>query len=229
MFKRNPTLKSRTKKFEKKGLPRKHHLPTIVDVLTARIDYAIDCDPKVNGLKQNLAAETKKITANENNPFVFEKVWRMDLTMGRSTSYYDLEEQQLGSNVEYVAAAHNCQLIQGEIERRRRETAWNIARDFPPLNALPEDERLLAMYLAGATPPAQKGMIPLPTDVIGKYNVIIKQRKKDRDDYEPDREILAVMQEDMNRLSEEDIKNASIREAGSVEPGGHLNICFGSS
>jgi len=207
--------------------PKKYSLPSIIDILNARIDGILSDSRKVNELKQNLSVEAGKLKTSENPYFILEKVWRTDLTMGRSTSYYDLEEQQLGSNVEYVAAAHNCQLIQGEIERRRREIAWNVARDFPPLNALPEDERLLAMYLAGATPPTQKGMIPLPTDVASKYSIIIKQR--DQDDYEPDKEILEVMQEDINRLSEEDLKNASIREAGSVEPGGHLNICFGSS
>ncbi|MDI6813894.1 MAG: hypothetical protein QMD10_10185 [Desulfitobacteriaceae bacterium] len=220
---KNRFSRSRPSKFK----PGKIKMPAVVEILTARIRSEVDRDAGIARLKQALAKELKKAGSSPNAAVSLEHIWRADLTLGRSTAYYALEEEVLMADLPYVAAEHNLRLIQTEIERRRQKIAWKIAKNFPPLKALPEDERHLAMYLAGAVPPAPKRPVPLPTEAV-KYAVVVKSNKEDRD-HDPDEEIMEAMEGWKRFYTDEDVKKASIAEAGSIQPGGHLNICYGSS
>lgn len=222
--KKNRFSKSRASKFKK----RKLKMPAVVEILTARIRSEVDRDAEITRLKQVLAKELEKAKSNPNVAISLERIWRADLTMGRSTAYYVLEKDVLMADLLYVAAEHNIRLVQNEIECRRRKIAWKVAQDFPPLKLLPEDERYLAMYLAGAVPPASKKRAPLPTDVAGKYAVVVKTHRENRD-HDPDGEILEAMEGWKRVFTDENVRKASIAEAGSIQPGGHLNICYGSS
>jgi len=147
--------------------------------------------------------------------------------LGRSTSYYSLEEEALHADLPRVVALHNREVVLKEIERRRREIAWETARNFWPLQTLPEEEKLLVMYFAGALPLAdgKPKTTPLPTDVAGKYRLVIRSGNRRRE-YEPDPEIEKLMTESF--ASEEDIRLASLAEAGMLAAGQKMYICYGS-
>jgi hypothetical protein len=208
-------------------------MPTVAEILSARIQCEVDRDGGIARLKEVLREQEKKRkTALNAGPassleHLMEHMWRIDLTLGRSTAYYTLEEEALMIDLPRVAAEHNARIVQSEIEKRKQKIARKVAKKFPPLNALPEDERYLAMYLAGVVPPAPKGKVPLPTEAV-KYAVVVKQNRKGTDS-EPGEEVVEAMEGWKRFYTDEDVKKASIAEAGSIQPGGHLNIRYGSS
>lgn len=208
-------------------------MPTVAEILRARIQCEVDRDGGIARLKEALEDQQRKQKAASNaGPAaslknIMEQMYRIDLTLGRSTAYYTLEEEALMIDLPSVAAEHNVRIAQSEIEKRKRKIAWKTAKKFPPLNALSEEERYLAMYLVGAVPPASKEVAPLPTKT-AKYAVVVKQNRKSADS-EPDEEVVEAMEGWKRFYTDEDVKKASIAEAGSIQPGGHLNIRFGSS
>ncbi|NHM27970.1 hypothetical protein G7K71_13485 [Desulfofundulus sp. TPOSR] len=206
------------------------------NMLAARIAAAESRDPELRRLKHLLAslAETRaKIEVRPVSLAEIERTWRADRAMGRSTSYYTLEEEILVADLSYVVTIHNQDVIAEQIEKRRRELAWEVAQNFWPLWSLDEDERRTVLALAGVREPSPlTGPQPLPLEAAAQYAVRVRGSRRAEDDWEPDPEVLEVMEGWQERFSEGDLRRMAVTEAGAggkLEKGKKLMVMFGSS
>jgi len=214
------STKTNKKSPRKRGTEICPGIEEIAARLTLRIAIAASRDPEIKRLASLMPKEIPKAST-----FSITSTWKADVQMGRSTSYYTLEEEALYADLPRVAAAHNRHVIQEAVEQRRREIAWETARDFWPLQTLSEEERFLVMYLAGVRPPIMAEDVAIPTNAAKKYKIVI--RNGHHDGYDPDPEIEDLMAGSF--VSENDLRKASLAEAGILQEGQKMNICFGSS
>lgn len=200
--------------------------------LASLIAAAEKRDPELQRLKKTLAALPKVREVEPLSLVDVEHSWRMDVTMGRSTSYYAIEEEVLLADLPRVAASHNRAVVEAEIERRRRELAWEVAQKFWPIWALDEKERQAVLAMAGIGPPLPPGPACLPLETAARYRAVVKQPQVDGDDWEPDPEVLEAMEGWKTVFSEEGQWRAAVAEAGSggrLEKGRKLNVMYGST
>ncbi|WP_338835830.1 hypothetical protein [Neomoorella thermoacetica] len=135
-------------------------------------------------------------------PASASQICKYDLRAGRTTSYYDAEAEALTTDLEYVIRTENRRLLENELEKARREVARKTCRSFAPLMALPAEQRnavLLALGLGpGILEDAEYRPVELPTRPAGKWKVVVHAPKKE-DDWEPDHEVTAVLEEETSR------------------------------
>ncbi|MQL51790.1 hypothetical protein GFC01_05835 [Desulfofundulus thermobenzoicus] len=217
------------------------HLIKITSWLTARISVAESRDPELRRLKRLLAslAETRaKVEVRPVSLAEIEKQWKFDRLQGRATSYYALEEQVLVTDLPYVTTTHNQEIVTAEIERRRRKLAWETAQNFWPLWSLDDDERRAVLALAGVREPLPPGPAALPLEMAAKYRVTVKRAAGtggNDDGWEPDPEVLEVMESWKAVFTEENQRRVTVAEVaggndtGYLEKGRKLNVMYGSS
>ncbi|SHI91505.1 hypothetical protein [Desulfofundulus thermosubterraneus] len=212
------------------------HLIKITSWLTARISVAESRDPELRRLKHLLTSlsETRaKVDVRPVSLAEIERQWKFDRLQGRATSYYTLEEQVLTADLPYVLTMHNREVVTGQIESRRRELAWEVARDFWPLWSLDGDERRAVLALAGVREPSpHAGPQPLPLEAAAQYAVRVRGSRRAEDDWEPDPEVLEVMEGWRGWFSEGDLHRMAVAEAGAggkLEKGRKLMVIYGSS
>lgn len=209
------------------------------NMLAARIAAAESRNPELRRLKHLLTSlsETRaKVDVRPVSLAEIERQWKFDRLQGRTTSYYTLEEQVLTADLPYVTAVHNREVVAEQIEKRRRELAWETAQNFWPLWSLDEDERRAVLALAGVRVPSpHAGPSPLPLEAAAQYAVRVRGSRRAEDDWEPDPEVLEVMEGWQERFSEGDLRRMAVAEAaggsdtGYLEKGRKLNVVYGSS
>jgi len=201
--------------------------------LAARLAYVIKKealrDPKLLKLLKLLEVLPGPKEVPKISRFSIGSAWRYDLHMGRSSSYYALEEEALHADLQHVIAAHNREIVLKAIEQRRRELVFEIAAGFWPLQNLSEKEKMKVITLAGGRLPYSEETsgslekVPVPISAAKKYRLHLNFGSSS-DDYMPDPEIESLMAE--NYALQEDILAASLAEAGLLREGERLNIVF---
>lgn len=204
-------------------------VPAHVRRLAAQLAYAVRKealrDPKIKRLLGLLPEKVPETTA-----FSVTAAWKADVQMGRSTSYYALEEEALYADLPHVIAAHNRGVILREVERRRRELVLEVAARFWPLQALPHKERLEVLALVGGgvppreTPNRKPSPGEIPTGAARKYRLRLASTPRDGDGYVPDPEVEEIIAE--SYALPEDILTASLAEAGLLREGEKVNIAY---
>lgn len=202
------------------------HIPVHIKRLAARLAYVLEKetlrDPKVRKLLELLPERTPKTP-----PFSVTAAWKADVLMGRSTSYYTLEEEALHADLACVIAAHNRNVILKEIERRRREIALEVAARFWPLRTLTQDERQKVLAFVGGgffnnVVVQETPVREMPTHAAKK--VCFSLANISKDDYTPDPEVEEIIAE--SYALPEDILTASLAEAGILREGERVNIAY---
>ncbi|WP_148871599.1 hypothetical protein [Neomoorella thermoacetica] len=163
-------------------------------------------------------------------PASASQICKYDLRAGRTTSYYDAEAEALAADLEYVVRTENRRLLETELEKARRELARKTCRSFSPLMALPAEQRnavLLALGLGpGILEDAEYRPVELPTRPAGRWKVVVHAPKKE-DDWEPDREVAAALEEETSR-GMIDVTDELIA-ADLVHRGQKITTTYGSS
>ncbi|MGB9848923.1 MAG: hypothetical protein ACPLSY_03745 [Moorellaceae bacterium] len=138
----------------------------------------------------------------------------------------------MAADLEYIIKSENRRLLEAELEKARREVARKVCRSFVPLMALPESQRNTVLLALGLEPGILKEeeyrSIELPTRAAGRWKVTVRAYK-DEDDWEPDKEVVDVMEEEINRGIDRNSTDDRMLEVGLVQKGQKITIIYGSS
>lgn len=197
--------------------------------LARKIRMELAGDPEMAVLQSRLeAALSIEVPKQPKQKISAEAVWRNDLRMNRTTSYYNCESVALRADLEYVVASENRRMLSEEIvksaEKRKREIARRVCSAFWPLVNLPDPEWQGILLSLGATPPDPPNR--LPTTAASRYRVIVRPAPP-KDDWEPDPETLELITEDAARGREDPLQ--AMVAAGLVSPGKKVCLTYGSS
>lgn len=199
--------------------------------LTSKLSFAEKVDPTLRVLRNKLKKFNNPKSIKQNHPVSAAQICKYDLRAGRTTSYYDAEAEALAADLEYVIQTENRRLLENELDKARRLAARRTCRSFAPLMALPEEQRnavLLALGLGpGILEDAEYRPVELPTRPAGRWKVVVHEPKRGDDDWEPDREVAGILEEEISR-SMEDSGNR-LRAAEMGQKGQKLLITYGSS
>lgn len=204
-------------------------LNRIASSLRSRLAFAEKTDPAV----QRLTARLKELSAPKDgwHPTTAAQVYRYDLRSGRTASWYDAEAEALAADLEHVISAENRRLLQGELEKARRELYARVCRSFGPLLALPGEQRGAVLLSLGIDPGVFGGdsgrTRELPTRAAGRWSVTVRAPKEE-DEWEPDREAAEVLEEEVNRGIDPDSFEGMARQAELIRRGQKMTIIYGS-
>lgn len=221
--------------------PRRKTNQTVKTPANIPTELSPQCQRMVMRLKKviqlNIArdAEIRRLLQNKPKPlpagerFSIDAVYRADMRLGRTISYYDLEEECLFADAPQTIYGHNREIIMQEIFRRRREIIHQTVRDFWPLQTLGAKEKNAVLRFFGISDgdaSANKGS--MPTDTATTYMLSVKTPIETDYDDDPDEEILEAMESWKKIFPEDALRKASIIEVGGIQPGMKLNTLYGS-
>lgn len=199
--------------------------------LSSKLSFAEKIDPTLQLLSNKLKEFNKPKSIKQTYPASAAQICKYDLRAGRTTSYYDAEVEALAADLEYVIQTENRRLLENELDKARREVARRTCRSFAPLMALPEEQRnavLLALGLGpGILEDAEYRPVELPTRPAGRWKVVVHEPKREDDDWEPDREVAGILEEEISRGMED--SGNRLRAAEMGQKGQKLLITYGSS
>lgn len=170
--------------------------------LSSKLSFAEKVDPTLRLLRNKLKEFNNPKSIKQNHPASAAQICKYDLRAGRTASYYDAEAEALAADLEYVVRTENRRLLEAELDKARREVARRTCRSFAPLMTLPEEQRNAVLLALGFGPgileDAEYRPVELPTRPTGRWKVVVHAPKKE-DDWEPDREVAAVLEEETSR------------------------------
>jgi|GEM_PF-4714842 len=206
-------------------------LSRVASSLLSRLAFAEKTDPTVRRLTARLK-ELSTPPKNDWHPTTPMQVYRYDLRAGRTASWYNAEAEALAADLEHVIRVENRRLLQGELERARREAHARVCRSFRPLLALPEEQRSAVLLSLGIDPgvleDGEGGRAQgLPTRAAGRWSVTVRAPKAG-DGWEPDGEVLEALEEEASRGVDESTAGGRLRKAG-FRYGEAPLITYGSS
>jgi hypothetical protein len=167
------------------------------------------------------------------HPVSPEQLYRYDRRMGRSTSYYVLEEDALYHDLEYVVRTENISTVKSALERRERQIKREICRFFSPFQNLDDAQKMDVLTRLGLNRSSIDELEPMPLNV-GKYkiNLTLKTNETNADDqYIPERDIEEIFEERQNMVeaSSKQATQSRLIGANLTHPGQKIMIIYASS
>ncbi|MGB9804873.1 hypothetical protein, partial [Desulfofundulus sp.] len=126
------------------------------------------------------------------HPVSPEQLYRYDIRMGRSTSYYALEEDALHYDLEYVVHAENIATVRSALEGRGRYIKREACRSFAPFHHLSDAQKADVLARLGLDRRGIDGPGPMPLDV-GRYRIRLSLRLPD--EYIPGKDVEEIFEE----------------------------------
>jgi len=177
--------------------------PGIPSALAARVMNRINTakrtDPRIKELTAKLKALRKPPQPHQTvSP---AKVMKYDVLCGRTTSYYAAESVALSADLEHTIYYENRRLLEEAIQKRERELARKVCKEFVPLLLLPPNEKSAVLAAAGLGPGILEEdgsgvMRVLPTVAAGRWKIVVRLPRRGDDGWEPDAEVMEVIQEE---------------------------------
>jgi hypothetical protein len=209
----------------------KYGFSRLISRLSTLILYNEKIDPSLKQLQKQLNNFNIHRHFRQLQPIKPEQLVKYDFRAGRTTSYYDAEAEALAADLEYVVRTENRRLLETELDKARREVARRTCRSFAPLMALPEEQRNAVLFALGLGPgileDAEYRPVELPTRPAGRWKVVVHEPKRGDDDWEPDREVAGILEEEISRGMED--SGNRLRAAEMGQKGQKLLITYGSS
>lgn len=199
--------------------------------LKNRIWAQVASDPELKALGMRLTELRKNTEAIEppKQKVSAEDVWKSDMRMNRTASYYDSESTALAVDLDYVVASENRRVILEQIiqtiRKKEHEIAGKECPTFWPLLNLPAAEYQQILLSLGVLP-EKDFPEKLPTDAVSSYRVVVHPRREE-DDWEPSPEVMELLAEDAARGQEDPFQ--AMVAAGLVSPGKKVCITYGNS